>query len=92
MLLPCRAGRPPEDGEESFYNEDTGGWLHLDQTARRRGLHAYQGAVYLETADHDDWTFEVSLRCCLCRVSSSPVSTRVNADSSVPASPSSERH
>lgn len=52
-------GRPPEDGDETFANPDTYGWLHLDQTARRQGLHAYQGAVYLEHADHDDWTFEV---------------------------------
>lgn len=61
IMFQWRAGRPPEEGEESFYNEDTGGWLHLDQTSRRQGLHAYQGAVYLETANHDDWTFEVSL-------------------------------
>ncbi|KAK7088864.1 uncharacterized protein [Littorina saxatilis] len=52
-------GRPPEQGEEEFYNEDTGGWLHLDQTTRRQGLHAYQAGVYLEPADHDDWTLEV---------------------------------
>ncbi|XP_076451336.1 uncharacterized protein LOC143287275 [Babylonia areolata] len=53
-------GRPPEEGEEWFQREEeTDGWLHLDQTARRQGLHAYQGAVYLEAADHDDWTFEV---------------------------------
>jgi hypothetical protein len=53
------SGRPPEDGEEEFHNELSGGWLHLDQTSRRIGLHAYQGAVYLEDADQDDWTFEV---------------------------------
>ncbi|KAL8569721.1 hypothetical protein ACOMHN_007244 [Nucella lapillus] len=52
-------GRPPEEGEEAFHREDTGGWLHLDQTSRRQGLHAFQGAVYLRTADEDDWTFEV---------------------------------
>lgn len=48
-------GRPPEDGEEEF--ELPGHWLHTDQSARRKGLHAYQGGVYLETTDEDDWTF-----------------------------------
>ncbi|KAK7501783.1 hypothetical protein BaRGS_00006869, partial [Batillaria attramentaria] len=53
-------GRPPEDGEEMFAHPDCpNGWLHLDQSPRRQGLHAYQGAVYLEQADEDDWTFEV---------------------------------
>lgn len=51
-------GRPPEDGEEEF--ESSGQhWLHTDQSARRKGLHAYQGGVYLETTDEDDWTFHL---------------------------------
>ncbi|KAL4221034.1 hypothetical protein ACF0H5_019296 [Mactra antiquata] len=51
-------GRPPEDGEELFHRPGDH-WLHLDQSAEREGLHAYQGAVYLETADEDDWTLHV---------------------------------
>ncbi|XP_025080234.1 LOW QUALITY PROTEIN: uncharacterized protein LOC112555880 [Pomacea canaliculata] len=51
-------GRPPEDGEEDFHSENRG-WLHVDQSPNRSGLHAFQGAVYLEHADEDDWTFEV---------------------------------
>lgn len=49
-------GRPPEDGEEPFYSPEQQ-WLHVDQSAAREGVHAYQGAVYLETADDCDWTF-----------------------------------
>ncbi|KAK7478157.1 hypothetical protein BaRGS_00030604, partial [Batillaria attramentaria] len=51
-------GRPPEEGVEKFFTPD-GGWMHVDQGAGRVGLHAYQGAVYLETASIDDWVFEV---------------------------------
>ena len=51
-------GRPPEQGEEQFHSADQS-WLHIDQGAGRVGLHAYQGGVYLETADADDWVFEV---------------------------------
>lgn len=51
-------GRPPEDGEEEFYVNGKH-WLHLDQNPARDGLHAYQGSVYLETADEDDWTLQV---------------------------------
>ncbi|XP_046579614.1 uncharacterized protein LOC124287169 [Haliotis rubra] len=51
-------GRPPEDGEETFAVPGKH-WLHCDQGVERVGLHAYQGAVYLEAADEDDWTFEV---------------------------------
>ncbi|KAK7104898.1 uncharacterized protein [Littorina saxatilis] len=51
-------GRPPEEGVEEFCSEETR-WLHVDQNPRRQGLHAVQGAVYLETADEDDWTLEV---------------------------------
>ncbi|KAK7504942.1 hypothetical protein BaRGS_00003970 [Batillaria attramentaria] len=51
-------GRPPEEGAEEFWSEDLR-WLHFDQSAQREGLHGYQGAVYLEHVDEDDWTFEV---------------------------------
>ena len=51
-------GRPPEHGQEKF---ETPGehWLHTDQIATRLGLHAYQGALYLEEQSEDDWTFHV---------------------------------
>ena len=51
-------GRPPEDGEEKFHVQGEH-WLHVDQHASRIGLHAYQGAVYLEEQCEDDWTFQV---------------------------------
>ena len=51
-------GRPPEDGEEDF-DKPGEHWLHVDQNAARIGLHAYQGAVYLEEACEDDWTLHV---------------------------------
>ncbi|KAL3873101.1 hypothetical protein ACJMK2_036259 [Sinanodonta woodiana] len=51
-------GRPPEDGEERF-DEPGRSWLHLDQNHSRVGLHAFQGAVYLEEACEDDWTLQV---------------------------------
>ena len=51
-------GRPPEDGKEAFQKPGKH-WLHTDQTASRLGLHAYQGAVYLEEQCEDDWTFHV---------------------------------
>ena len=51
-------GRPPEDGQESFHRMGEH-WLHLDQNPNRQGLHCYQGAVYLEETEEDDWTMEV---------------------------------
>ncbi|XP_061181143.1 uncharacterized protein LOC133189760 [Saccostrea echinata] len=51
-------GRPPEDGKEEFESPGQH-WLHTDQSAKRKGLHAYQGGVYLETTDEDDWTFHL---------------------------------
>ncbi|CAL1538031.1 unnamed protein product [Lymnaea stagnalis] len=51
-------GRPPEGGEEKFWEPEQC-WLHCDQSADRIGLHGYQGAVYLEECCDDDWTFEV---------------------------------
>ena len=49
-------GRPPEGGKTDFAETDDH-WLHLDQSKEEEGLHAYQGAVYLETCDEDDWVF-----------------------------------
>lgn len=51
-------GRPPEEGEEDFASEGRH-WLHADQGSERIGLHAYQGALYLEAVDEDDWTFHL---------------------------------
>ena len=51
-------GRPPEDGKEDFQIPGHH-WLHTDQIASRVGLHAYQGALYLEEQCKDDWTFHV---------------------------------
>ena len=34
-------------------------WMHLDQSMNRRGLHAYQGAVYLEETTEKDYCFRV---------------------------------
>ena len=51
-------GRPPEGGKEAFQKPGQH-WLHTDQDASRVGLHAYQGAVYLEEQCEDDWTFQV---------------------------------
>lgn len=51
-------GRPPEEGHEDF--QDTRKyWLHADTTPSRIGLHAYQGALYLEEQTKNDWTFQV---------------------------------
>ncbi|XP_013413442.1 uncharacterized protein LOC106175829 [Lingula anatina] len=50
-------GRPPEGGEEEFHTPDCYQWLHLDQSAKRVGLHAYQGSVQLEDTAEDDWCF-----------------------------------
>jgi hypothetical protein len=51
-------GRPPEDGIEDF-DDPSKHWLHADSTPSRVGLHAYQGALYLEEQEKDDWTFQV---------------------------------
>ena len=40
-------GSPPEDGREDFQKPGDH-WLHTDQHALRVGLHAYQGALFLE--------------------------------------------
>ena len=54
-------GRPPEDGQEAFQAPGKH-WLHTDQIEARVGLHAYQGALYLEEQCQDDWTFQVMER------------------------------
>ena len=41
------------------YRKDSKDWLHLDQGVRREGLHAYQGAVYLEEQTKEDYCFRV---------------------------------
>ena len=51
-------GRPPEDGAEDFQVPGKY-WLHADTTVSRVGLHAYQGALYLEEQAKNDWTFQV---------------------------------
>ena len=51
---------PPESYSGYFsdvYNKRP--CLHLDQGEAKVGLHAYQGAAYLEQADEDDWCFQV---------------------------------
>lgn len=52
-------GRPPEDGKTKFAKSEYSDWLHLDQSGRRIGHHAYQSGIYLEDADEDDWTLQV---------------------------------
>ncbi|XP_062569438.1 uncharacterized protein LOC134231494 [Saccostrea cucullata] len=49
--------KPPENKRE--YRDIHKDWLHLDQGIRREGLHAYQGAVYLEEQTRDDYCFRV---------------------------------
>ncbi|XP_013397845.1 uncharacterized protein LOC106164464 [Lingula anatina] len=49
---------PPELGYTEFYDPSFH-WLHIDQSAERRGLHAYQGSVTLEDIAEDDWPFLV---------------------------------
>jgi hypothetical protein len=51
-------GRPPESSEEEFARPGQH-WLHCDQNSQRKGLHAYQGGLYLEHTDEDDWTFHI---------------------------------
>lgn len=46
-------GIPPELGGGKYRSEDTN-WFHLDQGKTRKGLHCYQGAVYLEETTQDD--------------------------------------
>ena len=53
---------PPELGDAHFkfaQNWDSFAGLHLDQGPRRKGFHAYQGALYLEEAEWEDYCFKV---------------------------------
>lgn len=43
------------------YRKESKDWLHLDQGVRE-GLHAYQGAVYLEEQTKEDYCFRVLAR------------------------------
>ena len=47
---------PPEMGHMPFANKHS---LHLDQASNRPGLHAYQGAVYLEEQTAEDHCFQI---------------------------------
>ncbi|KAK6175695.1 hypothetical protein SNE40_014096 [Patella caerulea] len=49
---------PPELGGSAYAVADAH-WFHLDQGAIRQGLHAYQGAVYLEETTESDYVFRV---------------------------------
>lgn len=49
---------PPEQGRNKFSKPDDC-WFHLDQGSWRKGLHAYQGAVYLEETSPSDYCFRV---------------------------------
>ncbi|XP_052760279.1 uncharacterized protein LOC128203064 [Mya arenaria] len=51
-------GRPPEESNERFQDPDNY-WLHVDVTPGRVGVHAYQGALYLEEQEEEDWNFLV---------------------------------
>ena len=53
---------PPELGDAHFkFAQDGNSFdgLHLDQGPQRNGLHAYQGALYLEDAEWEDYCFKV---------------------------------
>ena len=46
---------PPQDRND--FATPGSAWLHLDQPAKRQGLHCYQGAVYLEESSDTDYCF-----------------------------------
>uniref|UniRef100_K1PPN6 Phytanoyl-CoA dioxygenase n=1 Tax=Magallana gigas TaxID=29159 RepID=K1PPN6_MAGGI len=51
---------PPEQGKSrSNFSKPENCWFHLDQGSWRKGLHAYQGAVYLEETTPSDYCFRV---------------------------------
>nr|KAG5712390.1 hypothetical protein BaRGS_023969 [Batillaria attramentaria] len=53
------ADGPRGQGVEEFWSDKTC-WLHIDESVNPdTSLRCYQGAVYLEHADEDDWTFQV---------------------------------
>ncbi|XP_046547045.1 uncharacterized protein LOC124257100 isoform X1 [Haliotis rubra] len=49
--------RPPEEADGVF--DEGKKWFHLDQKPSRKGLHGYQGALYLEEATEMDHCFRV---------------------------------
>ena len=51
-------GRPPEESGEEFHTAKNC-WLHADTSVSRVGLHAYEGAVFLEEQSRNDWTIQV---------------------------------
>ncbi|ELT89419.1 hypothetical protein CAPTEDRAFT_130395, partial [Capitella teleta] len=52
--------QPPElQGSGEFWKEGDYTGLHHDQGRDRYGLHCYQGALYLEDAEEDDYCFMV---------------------------------
>ena len=51
-------GRPPENSDEEFALPGQEEFC-CDQDILRKGLHAYQGKLFLEHAEEDDWTFSV---------------------------------
>lgn len=50
--------RPPEEGCQKFAKPGEY-WLHLDQGAHKKGVHAYQSGVYLEESSDTDYCFRV---------------------------------
>ena len=42
-----------------IYRDGKSNWYHFDQSRFRKGLHAYQGAVYLEETTEQDYCFRV---------------------------------
>ncbi|KAL5020805.1 hypothetical protein ScPMuIL_002113 [Solemya velum] len=52
-------GQPPEQNGMLPFNEEGVHWLHIDQGARRKGLHCYQGSLYLEETTETDHCFRV---------------------------------
>ncbi len=51
--------QPPENGKTKFAKDPGYDGLHHDQGPRRVGLHAIQGALYLEDATAEDWCLKV---------------------------------
>ncbi|XP_060071291.1 uncharacterized protein LOC132551198 [Ylistrum balloti] len=56
-------GEPPELGNTRF-NKKGENWFHFDQGSWRIGLHAFQGAVYLEETTEEDYCFRVIEGSC----------------------------
>ncbi|WAR14987.1 hypothetical protein MAR_005092 [Mya arenaria] len=47
------------DTTSERFQEPDDYWLHIDVTPGRVGVHAYQGALYLEEQKEEDWIFLV---------------------------------